>query len=88
MDDFERCAVCKALTHVSKSIPLAERELYFDGIGQLCFDCYKELLLSDDHPDELLMQRLTRVALDISAQKKHGDIEQCGDSGEVSFPDC
>ena len=40
---MERCVLCWRLTDVPKSRPIALRDYYLPGQGQLCAKCYYEL---------------------------------------------
>lgn len=38
----EYCILCGRLMDVTKEQPLAEREYYIEGAGQLCRECYQK----------------------------------------------
>lgn len=40
---YEYCVICKCKTHIKKEQHIEKRYGYIEGIGQLCFDCYKDL---------------------------------------------
>jgi len=40
---YEICVICKQKTHIKKDQPIDERYGYIEGVGQLCYDCYKNL---------------------------------------------
>lgn len=40
---FERCVLCGKQTHIPISTPVAARQGYVEGIGQLCPACYKKI---------------------------------------------
>ncbi len=37
---YDLCVMCKDDTGVPTSCPIAERQHYIEGCGQLCKDCY------------------------------------------------
>lgn len=41
MEDKEHCILCGRLTGVFKNKPVAVREYYIEGAGQLCQECYR-----------------------------------------------
>jgi hypothetical protein len=42
-DDHEICVVCMQTTSVKKGEPITHRFTYVEGVGQLCYNCYREL---------------------------------------------
>lgn len=40
---YERCVVCGELTTVRIDKPIEFRNYYEIGVGQVCYNCYKEL---------------------------------------------
>lgn len=42
--DYEQCIICGQNTHVPKSTDIADRKFYITGCGQLCQECYLELI--------------------------------------------
>lgn len=42
-DTMERCVLCWRLTDIPKDRPIALRDYYLQGQGQLCAKCYYEL---------------------------------------------
>ena len=46
--DYERCAVCGAMTDVLADTPVSGRKCYVPGGGQLCRKCCIELYGTDD----------------------------------------
>ncbi|RKD22039.1 hypothetical protein BET04_06800 [Caminicella sporogenes] len=42
-DLYETCIICKCKTHIRKDQPIEERYGYIEGVGQLCYECYKEI---------------------------------------------
>lgn len=40
---FERCVLCGKQTHIPVDTPIAARQGYIEGIGQLCPDCYQRI---------------------------------------------
>lgn len=41
---YERCVLCGCVTDVPRALDVNKRCCYIDGAGQLCRDCYLELL--------------------------------------------
>ena len=41
---YERCVLCVCVTDVPRALDVNKRCCYIDGAGQLCRDCYLELL--------------------------------------------
>ena len=39
----EKCVSCGEETHVPKDLHIDFRDFYIEGVGQLCYDCHKEL---------------------------------------------
>ncbi|RKI40102.1 hypothetical protein D7V86_18510 [bacterium D16-51] len=39
----EHCILCGRLTEILKNGPVAGREYYIEGAGQLCRECYREM---------------------------------------------
>ena len=37
----DSCVICQKETDVDKSTPVAERTLYVEGCGQVCWECWK-----------------------------------------------
>lgn len=44
IDTYERCVLCWEITDVPKRLPINLRENYIEGQGQLCRDCYYQLI--------------------------------------------
>ena len=42
--EYEICIVCHKELDIKKDTPILEREFYIEGAGQVCIDCYIELL--------------------------------------------
>jgi len=44
LQEYEKCVVCRSQTKVLKSVAVNERSCYVEGLGQLCQDCYKNVV--------------------------------------------
>ena len=44
----ELCVVCWKETEFDKDTPIELRQRYVRGVGQLCYDCWKELYGKDE----------------------------------------
>lgn len=42
-DLYETCVICKCKTNIKRNQPIEERFGYIEGVGQLCYECYKEI---------------------------------------------
>ncbi len=40
LNEYEKCVICGTVTDVMKDTPIAERQEYIEGTGQLCQKCY------------------------------------------------
>ncbi len=40
---YEECVLCKCKTTIKKDWPIEKRYGYVEGVGQLCYNCYKKL---------------------------------------------
>ncbi|WP_302823472.1 hypothetical protein [Eubacterium callanderi] len=40
---FESCVLCGKKTHIPIDTPIAARQGYIEGTGQLCPTCYKKI---------------------------------------------
>lgn|GEM_PF-1818894 len=45
IQDLEKCVRCGELTNVPKDTPIAEREFYVEGYGQLHSSCYEMICI-------------------------------------------
>lgn len=43
-DLYETCVMCKRKINIRKDKPIQERDGYIEGAGQLCYECYKEII--------------------------------------------
>ncbi len=44
-EQYETCVMCRRVTHTLISTPIAKRNNYIRGVGQLCTDCHRKLVL-------------------------------------------
>ena len=42
-DRKEYCVFCGKITEIAEEQPIAKREYYIEGAGQLCGKCYREI---------------------------------------------
>ncbi|MBR3431156.1 MAG: hypothetical protein IKG87_13760 [Clostridia bacterium] len=42
--DFEKCCICGKTTAIRYDTPICQRTGYMEGAGQLCMDCYRDIL--------------------------------------------
>ena len=42
-EEYETCVLCKCKTNVKLDKPIEERNAYVEGVGQLCYKCYKKI---------------------------------------------
>ena len=53
VEDKERCILCGRLTGVLKNKPVAGREHYIEGAGQLCRECYRKMYAPSRRSDKV-----------------------------------
>lgn len=41
--EYEYCVICWKKTNVKRNEPVYKRVGYYEGVGQLCDECYKRL---------------------------------------------
>lgn len=46
--EYESCILCHRQLSVLKKQPIAFRDYYMEGCGQLCYACYRMLFLDAD----------------------------------------
>jgi hypothetical protein len=42
-EEFETCVLCSCKTNIKLDKPVEERNGYVEGVGQLCYKCYKKI---------------------------------------------
>lgn len=42
-EEHEACVLCKKGTNIKKIEPIDMRYGYVEGVGQLCYECYKKI---------------------------------------------
>ncbi len=45
--EYEICVLCKTRTNVRCDKPVEERQAYVEGVGQLCYKCYKDMYFKE-----------------------------------------
>lgn len=40
--EYEKCVICKCKTTIKKEEPIESRDGYIEGVGQLCYKCYRD----------------------------------------------
>lgn len=40
---YEECVICKRKTSIRRDENIQQRSGYVEGVGQLCYDCYRSL---------------------------------------------
>ena len=65
--EFEKCALCRKTTNISVDTPVDKRIGYMEGVGQLCQDCFLDIL-DPGRVDRRENDALLLAALDLSRQ--------------------
>jgi len=54
--EYERCVCCWKQLDILKSTPIYHRKHYVQGCGQLCEDCYEEIMNCKKNFADLLIE--------------------------------
>lgn len=57
----ERCVLCWKELDVLTTTPIEMRKYYIEGSGQLCEDCYEEIMGCRRKEDELIRKQLYKA---------------------------
>ena len=58
---FEECVLCHSQTGVAVSSPVAEREYYVSGIGQLCGKCFGAVIKTSDGKEHITDSQVNSI---------------------------
>ena len=59
--NFEECVLCHTVTDVSVNSPVAKREYYVPGIGQLCGKCFGTISNASDGKERITDSQVNSI---------------------------